>query len=254
MNVSCKDLDHILERGTPAERTALEAHAAACPACARQLALEREISAAARTLHREWASPDLWPSIHQRLAAEPAPSSRRGVMHLFEGFGLNWQMAAAAAAVLLLVVASTWMVFNLAPERPGPDVTSIPSPGPTSPAQTPDNGITQPGPAPDPEPAVADSQRRLLTDEALREVERSEAAYMRSIERLSALAAPKLASADSPLLANYREKLLVLDSAIADCRAQLEQNRFNAHLRRELLAVYQMKQATLTEVLQEETR
>jgi len=52
-------------------------------------------------------------------------------------------------------------------------------------------------------------------------------------------------------MANYREKLLVLDSAIAECRAQLEQNSFNAHLRRELLSIYQMKHATLTEVLQE---
>jgi hypothetical protein len=63
-----------------------------------------------------------------------------------------------------------------------------------------------------------------------------------------------LQAAESPLLVNYREKLLVLDSAIAECRAQLDQNRFNAHLRRELLSIYQMKQAALTEVLQEEVR
>jgi len=43
----------------------------------------------------------------------------------------------------------------------------------------------------------------------------------------------------------------LLDSAIAECRAQLEQNSYNGNLRRELLAIYQMKQATLTDVLQE---
>ncbi len=253
MSATCKDLDRILESGNPAELAALEAHTVACPACAQQLALEREISAAARGMRREWASPELWPRIRKRLAAEPAPSPRWSFLHLLEGFGLNWQMAAATAAVLMLVVASTWLVFRYSPERLGPGGTPPPVIGSTAPETTPSGG-TEPGPQPGPEPVVADSQRRLLTDEALREVERAEAQYIQSIERLSTLAAPKLAKADSPLLANYREKLLVLDSAIADCRAQLEQNRFNAHLRRELLAVYQMKQATLTEVLQEETR
>jgi hypothetical protein len=52
-------------------------------------------------------------------------------------------------------------------------------------------------------------------------------------------------------MANYREKLMVLDSAIDDLRAQTGQNPSNAHLRYQLLAMYQEKQRTLEELLEE---
>ena len=52
-------------------------------------------------------------------------------------------------------------------------------------------------------------------------------------------------------MANYREKLFVLDSAIDDLRAQAGQNPSNAHLRYELLAMYQEKQRTLEEIVEE---
>jgi hypothetical protein len=51
-------------------------------------------------------------------------------------------------------------------------------------------------------------------------------------------------------MANYREKLQVLDSAIDDLRAQAGQNPSNAHLRYQLLAMYQEKQETLQDVLE----
>jgi hypothetical protein len=54
-------------------------------------------------------------------------------------------------------------------------------------------------------------------------------------------------------MASYREKLLLLDSAIDDLRAQTGQNPSNAHLRYELLAMYREKQTTLEAIL-EETR
>jgi hypothetical protein len=57
----------------------------------------------------------------------------------------------------------------------------------------------------------------------------------------------------SPLLARYREKLRLLDAAIATCRAQLDRNRFNAHLRRELLSMYQEKRRTLQQLMEQET-
>jgi hypothetical protein len=52
------------------------------------------------------------------------------------------------------------------------------------------------------------------------------------------------------LFANYHEKLLVLDSAISDLRAQAGMNPSNAQLRYQLLARYQEKQHTLEEVLE----
>jgi hypothetical protein len=53
------------------------------------------------------------------------------------------------------------------------------------------------------------------------------------------------------VLVIYREKLDVLDSAIAELKASIDQNRFNTHLRRELLAVYQEKQRTLQNLMKE---
>ena len=54
------------------------------------------------------------------------------------------------------------------------------------------------------------------------------------------------------MLVNYRERLTVIDAAIADCRAQIERNRFNTHLRKELLSIYKQKQRTLQELVGEE--
>jgi len=48
---------------------------------------------------------------------------------------------------------------------------------------------------------------------------------------------------------SLRDALSLLDTAIAELRSQLDQNRFNTHLRKELLAVYQEKQHTLEQVV-----
>ncbi len=76
-------------------------------------------------------------------------------------------------------------------------------------------------------------------------------AYVKAIDKLSAEAKPQLENPVTPLLVNYREKLLVLDSAIGELRAQAELNPGNAYLRRELLAMYQEKQSTLEQILEE---
>lgn len=104
-------------------------------------------------------------------------------------------------------------------------------------------------------PPIADdlSGRRLLTESALDDVERAEAQYTASIDRLARLAEPRLAEPRTPLLAAYREKLQILDAAIAECRTHVQGNRFNAQLRRELLSIYQEKQRTLEQLMGERT-
>jgi hypothetical protein len=91
--------------------------------------------------------------------------------------------------------------------------------------------------------------RDLLTEAALQEVQQTEAAYTHSIDRLSALAAASLQQSPLPLAAAYREKLVLLDSAIADLRANAENNRYNAYLQVELAALYRAKQKTLQDWL-----
>ena len=91
------------------------------------------------------------------------------------------------------------------------------------------------------------ANRELLTESALQEVQQAEAAYARSIEKLSAVAAQDLERSSSPLAAAYREKLTLLDSGIAELKATVESNRYNTYLRTELAALYKQKQQTLQE-------
>ena len=92
--------------------------------------------------------------------------------------------------------------------------------------------------------------RDLLTDSALSDVQQAEKVYARSIEKLSAVAAKNLDQSSSPVAAVYREKLQVLDSAIAELRTNVESNQYNTYLRTELASLYRQKQTTLQEWLQ----
>jgi hypothetical protein len=176
---------------------------------------EDEIARAARELRRQWDSPGLWPRIAAALSAETERERRR-------------RAARRAGAWLTLAAAVAAVAVSAAVLLRGSRALTTPT-------------------------AVQDLtlERRLLTERALGDVERAEGEYLRAIEALSRLAEPKVAAADSPLLMSYREKLVVLDSAIAECRARIEENRFNARLRQELLSLYRDKQRTLQQVIEE---
>ncbi len=100
----------------------------------------------------------------------------------------------------------------------------------------------------------APRDRQFLTQDALREVQQSEAAYSRSIDRLSALAGPSIEESPTALAALYREKLLVLDSAIADLKQNVEGNRYNVYLQGQLASLYREKQRTLREWMENANR
>jgi hypothetical protein len=91
--------------------------------------------------------------------------------------------------------------------------------------------------------------REFLTDEALQQVQQAEAAYAQSIDRLSKIAGPGLEQSPSPLASAYREKLLLLDSEIAEIKAAAENNRYNAYVQTQLASLYREKQKTLQEWL-----
>jgi len=109
-------------------------------------------------------------------------------------------------------------------------------------------GLLQPWRSPRP------ADRVFFTEDALEEVERAEAAYARSINDLAATVGDDLNRPPTPLAAAYREKLLVLDSAIEDLRAAVECNRANVHLRTQLASVYREKKRTLEDWLQNAKR
>lgn len=122
-----------------------------------------------------------------------------------------WRFAFAAAAVVIISVGVVWTIHH-----PSPDTAE---------------------------------GRLFLTERALAEAKLSESAYVQSIDKLSRLAQPVMDKTASPLMDSYREKLTLLDTAIAELRAEAERNTLNARLRVELVNLYQEKQKTLTEVL-----
>ena len=217
MNITCNDRERIFLDGTPPEWAALEDHCGNCAACAEELRAWKNLSIAASELHHDWDSPALWPRIEQALSQQPGATSKQS--HLQRLFGswnlgaLQWQTAAAALLLVALTASAIWFMVTVDPHR------------------TPDD-------------------QALLNDRAVNDVERAEASYERAIDKLDAQARPQLQNSTSPLLANYREKLFVLDSAIADLKSQASINPANGHLRRELLAMYREKQDTLEQVLE----
>ena len=223
MNVTCSDRDSIFEDGTPAQWAALEAHAATCPACAEEVRAWKALSVAAAELRDYAPSPALWSRIETALAANAAPeraSSLQEKLSAWLGFSLSWQLAAVSTFAVVLLVSGGLIYRHQT----------------ITPTQKPVSSTAQQDP--------------LLKTKALDDVEKAETAYVNAIDKLAADAKPQLDKPETSLMANYREKLQVLDSAIDDLRAQAGQNPSNAHLRYQLLAMYQEKQKTLEDVLE----
>lgn len=216
MNVTCEDRERILRDGSPEQWAALESHAATCAACAEELRAWNALSDAAAELRDYKEDPALWSRIETSLgeAGRQQSASRAFWVEwaFWRGNRLGWQVALSGACALVLALAGVYVFVH----RPV--------------------GETQSG--------------KLLKNSALVEVERTQRDYLKAIDKLAADAKPRLDSPESPLMASYREKLMVVDSAIDELREEASRNPSNAHLRYELLAMYQEKQQTLREVLE----
>jgi hypothetical protein len=217
MNVNCEDRERIFLESTPEEWQALEQHALTCAACAEELRAWKQLSVAAAELRDYQESPALWSriesSLREQQSAAAARGSRRRFFDFVPHFSHVWQMALAGAMVVTLAVSGGYLYTHRS--TAGPVATN----------------------------------NRLLKSGALAEVERTERDYMAAIDKLASDAQPQL-SQETPLMASYREKLLVVDGAITELRAQAGENPSNAHLRYQLLAMYQEKQQTLQDVLE----
>jgi hypothetical protein len=224
MNTRCEEWEIMLRESEDCQASpALQAHARQCSACAEKLRQWQEISNAARSLQKSWHSPGLWPRIHQALAVESQHGPARILQQpwtVLETVFRYWRIPAVAFMLLLIAISAVWILRQnyRAPETAGREGAS---------------------------------EKRLLNERALKEIEAAEAAYIQSIEKLSSRIQPALEGASSPLMMNYREKLALIDSAIADCRANIDRNRFNAYLRKELLSIYQEKERTLVDLIKE---
>ena len=217
MQITCKDRDRIFLDGSAEEWAGLESHAVSCVACAEEVRAWKVLSAAAEELRDYQESPALWPRIAAALVQQAgSPVIRKSWLKrlaFWRSVPMLWQTAMAGALVLLMIITAGYLYL-------------------------------QPG------PGKGDPNSPLLKDRTLADVERSERDYMKAIDKLAAQAKPQLDTPASPLMASYNEKLLMLDSAIDDLRMQAGQNPSNAHLRYQLLAMYQEKKVTLQDVLE----
>ena len=216
MTFDCKDLERAL--AVPELMPDAREHAKVCDACRRELWLWSEMSAVAPGLREEWETPELWPKIRETLAAQQKggqPHGFGGRLGARLGWRGDWRMLAGIAAALAIAVS----VFVVMYSRPA-----------AAPA------------------AAQDSD--FLTEQTLKEVEQTEAAYRVSIDKLSRLAQPKLNASENPAAVAAREKLMVLDSEIANVRSTVSHNKFNAQLQADLAVLYRDKQDTLKEILQ----
>jgi hypothetical protein len=91
----------------------------------------------------------------------------------------------------------------------------------------------------------------IINNAALDDVEHAEKQHVAAIDHLEQLTEAKLEQPKTPLLVSYKEKLMMLDDAIGECQRNIDQNRQNAYLRRQLLSMYSEKQRTLQDVLRE---
>jgi hypothetical protein len=216
MNITCNDRERIFLDGSPEEWAALEYHASTCAACAEEVRAWKSLSAAAQELRNYQEDAELWLRIEASLIQEKqSPTVRDGFwrrLRFWNDLPVGWQTALAGALVLVLALSGVYVVRHRTPEKAG--------------------------------------ENPFLKNSALAEVERTERDYMKAIDKLAAQARPELDAPATPLMASYKEKLMVLDSAIDELRDEAGRNPSNAHLRYELLSMYQEKQETLQEVLE----
>src|SRR5262249_15867616 len=168
--------------GTSEEWAALELHARECRDCAQEVNAWKALSVAAQELRDYQETPALWKRIEQSLGKEAEQKKLRaerwGWLAAWTLHSLRWQTASAAILVIALSGSKGWLLLKPAPPR--------------------------------------EAKERLLKTSALAEVEKTESAYIQAIDKLALASKPQLDKPATPLLASYREKLLVLDSAISN--------------------------------------
>jgi len=213
------------EELAPEARSAMDAHRAACPACAALVSDLRRLQTDARQLPPLVPSRDLWEGIEARIeapvipladaapdvaATRPARDARRAAV---------WQIAPrwlAAAAVALVVLSSgvTYLVATSAGEPEGElgpwVITGAPA-DPSAAARNASAGAAGSG---------EDLARRSATD--------------REIEELRRVIVSRRSELDSATVATIERSLRVIDDAIAESRAALASDPANAFLNEQL--------------------
>ncbi len=192
------------------ERSALERHLAACPACTAAVAQLGAVREQARALADRLPSTDLWPGIAARIAQAPQPRIDAASAHRRWTFSLP-QLAAAALAIGFASGGGAWLAARHTASAPPFPFASGPAPFLAPPVST---ELPAGLGGAKYEAAVADLQRVLEADRGT-----LDATTVRIIE----------------------QNLAVIDRAIADARRALAADPGNAYLNAHLAGTMRRK-------------
>lgn len=191
-----------------------EEHLRTCDECSQALAFDGIIDREAQKLPAPESTPWLWAKIEDGLKREKEKPLSLSLTRFLSHIVTPKRHLAFKIAALLIITIGVSYLFLIRPMS------------------------TRPEP------------RNFLTSSALVRVEAMEREYERAIAELEKLTLPLVANADTDLLLLYRDKLETIDTQIERCKEALIHNRANAHIRRYLLAAYQDKTETLSELLE----
>ena len=87
MKFECGDLERAL--ANPDLMADAQQHMRDCAVCRNEYRIWNEISSAAKQLHCQWESPNLWPNIRRGLEAQSQPGKRGRAAYQLETLGFH---------------------------------------------------------------------------------------------------------------------------------------------------------------------
>lgn len=200
----------------PSRQRALERHVEGCDACRALVADLRSIQAAAFTIDRLDVPPAVWPRVQGLVAAEPAPRPRAELVR-WPQTRAAWTVWAGAAAALAL--ATTIGVYPLLQPERQPDTAA----------------------AADPVDMVQSVQFELQA---------AEAHYDKAIQGLEQIARSESSALDPQVAAVLQKNLQVIDQAIGESRAALNQQPASSDAQDSLFGAMRSKVALLQQTVE----
>jgi anti-sigma factor RsiW len=203
----------------PTAQRGLERHVEGCPACRALVADLKSIQAGAFTIDRVELPSHLWPAIKARVAAEP-PAAARGRLLSWPPTRPGLATWAAAAALVLATGLGIYTIRSSGPHEDGAAVAN-------------DAG--------DPADVVASVQAELQA---------AESHYEKAIQGLEQIAQSEQGALDPQVAAVLQKNLQVIDQAIGESRAALQQQPASAHAQDSLFDAMRSKVALLQQTVE----
>ncbi|MDQ2666766.1 MAG: zf-HC2 domain-containing protein [Gemmatimonadota bacterium] len=245
--------DYLEGDASESVRSAMDAHAASCPACAQLLADLRDISTDAAALPLLTPSRDLWSGIAERIDARviplEAPSVARSMVRR------TWLRPALAAAAIVVVTASiTHYATRRSLSAPAAVEVAVVSTEQAAPATAPPGVATEPASAISPPVTAPPAERRgaqaspksgsqgapqhasatLRLASTAPGADVADPVFNSEISKLRQIVRERRSQLDPKTVAVLEQSIAVMDSAIAQSRAALRMDPASGFLATQL--------------------